>query len=71
MSDVAPQPVIEVAATEVVKPSLSGLANGTIVRTPDGHFEKIVHEVDGQGNEIAWHKEAVNEDGTPVVPAGA
>lgn len=39
----------------------SGHPDGTIVKTVEGFFEKIVHEAEG-----LWHKEPVNEDGSPV-----
>lgn len=38
----------------------SGHPDGTIVKTVEGFFEKIVHEAEG-----LWHKEPVNEDGSP------
>lgn len=48
-----------------------GVSDGTVEKTDDSvdsearerieHAEKIVHETDGDGNVVGWHKEAVEE----------
>lgn len=50
MSDEAPQ-------AEAPNP---GVSNGTVVTSPDGSPEKIVHENGPNGEIMGWHKEAVS-----------
>jgi hypothetical protein len=39
---------------------LPGVPNGTTVTSPDGNTERIMLNVDDQGNVLGWYKEAVD-----------
>ena len=39
----------------------AGVPHGTVLETENGQ-EKVVHDLDADGNVIGWHKEAVTEE---------
>lgn len=43
---------------EIVNPH-PGVEDGTEVVAPSGETERIVHDLDDDGNVVGWHKETV------------